>query len=45
MSLTFTSLNTIFVAGPAFERPHDARRTYDPDGLLTPGYEIFPERR
>ena len=31
--------------GPAFERLHDARRTYDPDGLLTPGYEVFPKRR
>jgi cytokinin dehydrogenase len=31
--------------GPAFDRLDDARRTYDPDGLLTPGYEVFSERR
>jgi FAD/FMN-containing dehydrogenase len=27
--------------GPAFARLAAARRTYDPRGVLTPGYEIF----
>jgi cytokinin dehydrogenase len=31
--------------GPAFDRLSDARRTYDPDGLLTPGYEVFSRHR
>jgi FAD/FMN-containing dehydrogenase len=27
--------------GPAYEGLAAARRTYDPAGVLTPGYEIF----
>jgi cytokinin dehydrogenase len=27
--------------GSAFGRLHDAKRTFDPDMILTPGYEIF----
>jgi len=27
--------------GPEFDRFHDAKRTYDPDAVLTPGYDVF----
>jgi cytokinin dehydrogenase len=27
--------------GPAFERLHKAKQTFDPDHVLTPGYEVF----
>ncbi|MET0507907.1 MAG: GNAT family N-acetyltransferase [Burkholderiaceae bacterium] len=30
--------------GPAFAALDDARRRYDPKGLLTPGYELFERR-
>jgi cytokinin dehydrogenase len=27
--------------GPAFDRLRDAKKEFDPDGVLTPGYEVF----
>ncbi|KAF0966488.1 FAD-binding protein [Rhodococcus sp. T7] len=29
--------------GPAFDRLREAKRTFDPDHVLTPGYEIFED--
>ena len=27
--------------GPAFDRLSEAKQTFDPDHVLTPGYEVF----
>ncbi len=31
--------------GPAFHQLRDAKRTYDPSNILTPGYEVFATNR
>ena len=31
--------------GPAFRQLRDAKRTYDPWDVLTPGYQVFPPHR